>query len=182
MAERTLVAREAFAGLMLPAVAGVALAASPIRHRLVFQAEEKALNPRARAAGFSRIPAMLRAETAKDVALLRTGPDEWSLLSEAGFAPEMREIAGSGAIEISHGHVGITWSGPRTVLALSAGCPLDLHVSAFPVGMATRTLYGKCEVLLWRQDEERFHMEVARSYLAAILAFFGETSRRLPTP
>lgn len=179
MAERMLVAREALAGLVHPDVAGVALAASPIRHRLVFQAEGKALESRTRAAGFARAPEILRAETANDAALLRLGPDEWLLLSGAEFSPGMREFAGSGAIEISHGYAGIAWSGPRAALALSAGCPLDLHVSVFPVGMVTRTLYGKCEVLLWRQGKECFHMEVARSYLAAILAFFGETARYL---
>ncbi|MGL5446845.1 MAG: sarcosine oxidase subunit gamma [Rhabdaerophilum sp.] len=180
MVEPPLKPRDAFAGLVLPDVAGVALTPSPMRHRLFFQAEEQAVEMRLRATGFARAPAMLRAEIADQAALLRLGPDEWWLLSEVDFTPEMRKIAGSGAIEISHGYAGIAWVGPRAALALSAGCPLDLHISAFPIGMVTRTLYGKCEVLLWRQGEERFHIEVARSYLAAILAFFGETARHLP--
>jgi sarcosine oxidase subunit gamma len=123
---------------------------------------------------------MLRTLIADPAALLRPGPEEWLLVSKSEIPPSWREIAGPGAIEISHGYAGIECEGPRATLALSAGCPLDLHETAFPVGMATRTLLGKCEVLLWRQAEDRFHVEVPRSYLAAILAFFAETARHLP--
>jgi sarcosine oxidase subunit gamma len=180
MDEPVLTEQNPFEGMLLPLVAGVTLAPSPIRHRLVFQVDESKLKQRIGKAGLTAIPPVLRAKIADRFSLLRPCPDEWLLLGEGAFAPEVREIAGSGAIEISHGYAGIVWRGPRATLALSAGCPLDLHESAFPVGMATRTLYGKCEVLLWRQDSACFHMEVARSYLTAILAFFAETARRIP--
>lgn len=180
MADITLSPSNAWDGQIIADIAGVTLRPSPIRHRVLFQAAERELEGRMRAAGLARPPGILRTQTFDDVTLLRPGPDEWLLVSETEISPEWREIAGSGAIEISHGYAGIEWFGPRVLLALSAGCPLDLHLAALPVGMATRTLYGKTEVLLWRQDGERFHMDAPRSYLATILAFFGETARHLP--
>jgi sarcosine oxidase, subunit gamma len=169
MAEATLSSSSVWEGQTIAEIAGVTLRPSPIRHRLVFQASEHELGLRMRAASM------------ENIALLRPGPDEWLLVSEAKIPSKWREIAGAGAIEISHGYAGIEWLGPRVMLALSAGCPLDWHESAFPLGMATRTLYGKSEVLVWRQGPKRFHMEVSRSYLTAILGFFGETGRFLPS-
>jgi sarcosine oxidase subunit gamma len=181
MADPGLSPRKVWDDLVIPEGDGVALKPSPLRHRLVFQARPHELDARMRAAGLGASPAILRALTAGGASLLHLGPDEWLLISEAEMPPKWHEIAGSGAIEITHGYAGIEWVGPRVLLALSAGCPLDLHESAFPTGMVTRTLYGKCEVMLWRQERERFHMDVPRSYLAAMLAFFGETIRHLPS-
>jgi sarcosine oxidase, subunit gamma len=181
MAEATLSSSSVWEGQTIAEIAGVTLRPSPIRHRLVFQASEHELGLRMRAAGMAPPPAILRAASMENIALLRPGPDEWLLVSEAKIPSKWREIAGAGAIEISHGYAGIEWLGPRVMLALSAGCPLDWHESAFPLGMATRTLYGKSEVLVWRQGPKRFHMEVSRSYLTAILGFFGETGRFLPS-
>lgn len=180
MAEPRLSPQQIWHDLAIPEGDGVVLKPSPIRHRLVFQSRPRELDSRLRAAGFVVSPPILRALTAGGASLLHLGPDEWLLLSEAEIPPEWREIAGSGAIEISHGYAGIEWSGPRVLHALSAGCLLDLHESAFPTGMATRTLYGKSEIVLWRQESGRFHMDVSRSYLTAMLAFFGEKIRHLP--
>ena len=56
-------------------------------------------------------------------------------------------------------------SGPSAARLLSAGVPLDLDLSAFPLGMATRTLLMKAEIGLWRREAERFaRLEVARSF------------------
>lgn len=181
MAEPRLSPSDIWDDLVIPGGDGVALRPSPLRNRFVFQAEPSQVDSRMRAAGFGASPAILRALTDGGTSLLHLGPDEWLLLSEAEMPPKWHDIAGSGAIELSHGYAGIEWVGPRVLLALSAGCPLDLHESTFPTGMVTRTLYGKSEVMLWRQESERFHMDVPRSYLAAMLAFFGETIRHLPS-
>lgn len=180
MAEMTLAACDPFEGLTLPEIAGVVLTPSRIRHRLVFQAEAAALEGVARIAGFTALPAILRAATAGGTSLLRPGPDEWWLLGEERGSQEAGQMAGPGAIDITQAYAGFILKGPRAALALSAGCPLDLDIRAFPVGMVTRTLYGKSDILLWRQEEERFHIEIVRSCLAAILGFFAQTARGLP--
>jgi sarcosine oxidase subunit gamma len=43
-----------------------------------------------------------------------------------------------------------------------SGCPLDLD--RFVVGRATRTIYETVEIILIRETEDRFHVEVWRSF------------------
>ncbi len=66
--------------------------------------------------------------------------------------------------------------------ALSAGCPLDLRVSAFPVGMATRTIFDKAEIVLWRREERAFRVEVWRSFAAYLVAALTEAARGASSP
>ncbi|QXQ08428.1 sarcosine oxidase, gamma subunit [Sphingosinicellaceae bacterium] len=91
------------------------------------------------------------------------GPDEWLLLLPDGSPPP--DVAGVHALtDVGHRNVGIVVSGPSAATLLQTGCPLDLAVAAFPVGKATRTLYETVEIVLWRQAEDRFHVEVWRSF------------------
>ena len=53
---------------------------------------------------------------------------------------------------------------PAAARALNAGCPLDLSLKAFPVGMATPTIFDKAETVLWRRAATTFHVEVWRSF------------------
>ena len=56
---------------------------------------------------------------------------------------------------------------------LNAGCPLDLDLAEFPVGMCTRTVFAKADIVLWRTRADAFHLEVWRSfagYVAGLLA------------
>jgi heterotetrameric sarcosine oxidase gamma subunit len=41
---------------------------------------------------------------------------------------------------------------------------------AFPVGMCTRTLFAKAEIVLWRIAPEVFHVDIARSLLPYVWA------------
>ena len=52
---------------------------------------------------------------------------------------------------------------------LSAGCPLDLDLDEFQVGMCTRTLFGKAEVVIWRTATSSFRLEVWRSFAAYVI-------------
>lgn len=52
-----------------------------------------------------------------------------------------------------------------------------MDVSAFPVGMCTRTLLGKAEIVLWRTAPEVFRIEVWRSFAAYLSAFLEEAAR-----
>jgi sarcosine oxidase subunit gamma len=45
-----------------------------------------------------------------------------------------------------------------------SGCPLDL--SQFAVGRVARTMYETVEIILIRDAEDRFHVEVWRSFSA----------------
>ena len=126
-----------------------------------------------------------RAAVNGEVAALWLGPDEQLLL-----APEGRELAATLAtalrdlphalVEVSHRQTALELRGPQATLLLNAGCPLDLELSAFPVGMCTRTVLAKAEIVLWRTSEATFHVEVWRSFAAYVTEFLAEVARELP--
>jgi sarcosine oxidase subunit gamma len=95
---------------------------------------------------------------------LRLGPDEWLLIGPAGDQGPVGLAEPFSLVDVSSRSVGFEVSGVAVVDALEAGCPLDLSLTSFPVGMCTRTLFGKIEIVLWRTAEDTFRVEVWRSY------------------
>ena len=125
------------------------------------------------------VPDACRATLSGVRALLWLGPDEFLLL-----APEGTESPGlSGTVNVSHRDIGIGVNGARAPWAINAFCSLDLHHSAFPIGMCTRTIFGKAEIMLWRTAADTFRIEVARSFAPYVwdcldearLEFSGDT-------
>jgi sarcosine oxidase subunit gamma len=118
-------------------------------------------------------------------AALWQGPDEQLLLTSVGDGPTLsRQLRAAlselrhSLVDVSHRQIALEVSGPQAADLLNAGCPLDLHVSVFPVGMCTRTVLGKCDIVLWRRSVDTFHVEVWRSfadYASRFLAEAGET-------
>lgn len=117
-----------------------------------------------------------RAAEASGRSALWLGPDEWLLLAPPGTLDADASVPGAAVVDIGHRQVGLVLEGPGTLDALAAGCPLDLHPTAFPVGMCTRTVFGKAEIVLWRQDAERFHIEVWRSFAPYVHALVARAS------
>ncbi len=120
-----------------------------------------------------------RASERGERAALWLGPDEWLLLAPDGETAALFGLIESALaavphalVDISHRQVAFEVAGAQAATLLNAGCPLDLHPSAFPVGMCTRTVLAKCDVALWRRAPDVFRLEVNRSfadYLAGIL-------------
>jgi sarcosine oxidase subunit gamma len=120
-------------------------------------------------------------------ATLWLGPDEYLLLDLA--APEERSQATAAAIEdalrdtphalvdVSHRQFALEVSGPNAEVILRGACPLDLHISQFPVGMCTRTLLAKADITLWRTREDAFHLEVWRSFAGYVGGLITEIAR-----
>jgi len=172
------VRRSPLEGRALPVRASVSAAALPVVTRFVLRGGSDVVEPAGAAFGVN--PPILPLASAREGAraALWQGPDEWLLIAEenAGDLGPKLEAALAGVfhslVDVSHRQVGIEISGPGAERLLSAGVPLDLDLSAFPVGMATRTLLIKAEIGLWRIEVERFRLEVARSfspYVAAVL-------------
>ncbi len=118
-----------------------------------------------------------RAASAGDRTALWLGPDEWLLLAPLGTLDPAVPVEGAAVVDIGHRQVGLVLDGSGAADALAAGCPLDLHPSAFPPGMCTRTVFGKAEIVLWRQSEARFHMEVWRSFVGYVHGLLEVASR-----
>ncbi len=133
------------------------------------------------ALGFSLPVDACRAAVGAASAALWLGPDETLLLlpdgsRQAALAEALAGLPHS-LVDVSHRQVALEVSGPDAEVRLAVGCPLDLHPSAFPVGMCTRTVFAKCEIVLWRKDADLFHIEVWRSfraYVAGLLELAGE--------
>jgi sarcosine oxidase subunit gamma len=117
-------------------------------------------------------------------AALWLGPDEQLLLSTGADGPAVAQslIAAlsemrHSLVDVSHRQIALEVTGPRVQTILNVGCALDLHLSAFPIGMCTRTLMGKADVVLWRTGADSFHVEVWRSFADYVTRFLAEAAR-----
>lgn len=101
----------------------------------------------------------------------RLGPDEWLVIvpeAEATDAAAALDEALAGhlhsLVDVGHRDAGIGVEGARAEVALNAGVALDLNERAFPVGMATRTLCGKADIVLFRLGRDAWRVECWRSF------------------
>jgi heterotetrameric sarcosine oxidase gamma subunit len=117
-----------------------------------------------------------RSNRSSNRAALWLGPDEWLVLADDGAKLPTTQAAGS-IVDVSHRDTALSVSGPRAAWAVNAFCALDLHVSAFPVGMCTRTVFGKAQIVLWRTAPDTFCIEVARSVAPYVWACLEEAQR-----
>ena len=132
-----------------------------------------------------------RAIVAGSRATLWLGPDEFLLLDlgpgdgssgePRAAVPQHLEGALAGVphalVDVSHRQFALEISGAHATTILSGACPLDLDARAFPVGMCTRTVLAKADIVLWRTGQSTFHLEVWRSFAAYVSGLLGEIAR-----
>ena len=171
-----------------PPVAGalVSVGLVPPATRFSFRGGADAAEGCGRALGLALPRDACRAAEAGERAALWLGPDEWLLLApERDTAPLFAAVeAELGAVphalvDVSHRQVGFAVAGGRAAALVNAGCPLDLDLSAFPVGTCTRTVLGKCDVALWRRGPELFRLEVNRSFADYLAGYLRMAERGL---
>lgn len=171
--------RTVLAELALPSKAGVASASDPgVSARLIYRGAPELL-PAEFGVALPTTPMRAHAEGPR--AALWLGPDEWLLLAPerdgaAVGATLAGALAGQSAslVDVSHRQIGLVVAGPSASELLNAGCPLDLDLAAFPVGMCTRTILAKVEVILWRTEDDAFRIEVARSFAPYVVELLRE--------
>ncbi len=163
---------------------GVRLEPLPPFARFIFRGPEGAVQAMSEAFGISLPREACRASVAADRAALWLGPDEWLLLApSAGLEAIAAEAAERIAqlpyslVDVSDRQVGLRLSGQRAVTVLAGGVALDLDLAAFPVGMCTRTVLAKAEIVLWRIADDCFHIEVWRSFAPYVRGFLREHMR-----
>ena len=187
MSDVSLAPRLPLDNIKLPNGPRFALADSPPATRFVFRGDEPARAACARAFDLD-LPRLLgAAQVGDERAAIWLGPDEWLLIAESvdpeAMAAEFEaalETAPHSLVDVSHRQVGLDVRGVLAARALSAGCPLDLRASAFPVGMATRTVFDKAEIVLWRREESAFRVEVWRSFAPYLVAALIEAAKGAP--
>jgi len=110
------------------------------------------------------------------------GPDEWLVIDEnqgdlVGACGRVSAL--HAAVDVSHRNTAILVSGKGAEDVLSAGCPQDLSLSAFPAGACSRTVLGKAEVVLFRIAADVFRVEVWRSFSDYVFTLLREAARDL---
>jgi sarcosine oxidase, subunit gamma len=157
----------------------------PPASRFVLRGGPAVMAAAGKAMGMSLSEAACRSVTQGDRSALWQGPDEQLVLTSPADGEPLRqqlldalEDLPHSLVEVSHRQIALEVAGSQAADLLNVGCPLDLHITSFPVGMCTRTILGKCDIVLWRRGAETFHVEVWRSfadYASRFLAEAGET-------
>jgi sarcosine oxidase, subunit gamma len=167
-------------------IPGAMLAGLPPAAKLVFRGRPSAIEAAGRAFGTSlpQIACRFAAIGARTAYWL--GPDEW-LLHEMGADPQILFACMSAALEghshsltdVSHRSEAFAISGANAAYILNHGCPLDLSLEAFPIGMCTRTILNKATIMLSRAEPEVFHIDVWRSFAPYVWQLLDEARGEL---
>lgn len=171
-----------------PVIAAASLTACPPASRFNFRGRPEAFGPAGEAFGVALPQMACRAASAGSRHALWLGPDEWLLIAGDGeaadIAAKMESALAStphSLVEVSHRNTALEVEGSHAADVLNSGCALDLSLKGFPVGMCTRTLFHKAEIVLWRIAENRFRLEVWRSFAAYVWAQLEEARREYGT-
>lgn len=112
------------------------------------------------------------------------GPDEWHVLAPLKSEEEIvARFAGLYArvphslVDVSHRDIGLKIEGKTAAEALNAGCPLDLRAMA--PGTATRTIFDKAQILLIKESDTSYRVEVARSFALHVWRLLETVAREI---
>lgn len=147
---------------------GVSIEAASPAARIALRANTNEASKLSKPLGLKLPTKPLTTTTSKSRSALWLGPDEWLIIDQApsSVQPLIKSLASKKCshVDVSHRNTAIIVSGKDVENVLNAGCPRDLSLEAFPVGCCSRTIFGKIEIVLWRQDSNLFHIEVWRSF------------------
>jgi sarcosine oxidase subunit gamma len=156
--------------------------------RYVLRGSSEVMARAVSALGLPFVPSTCRAISDGSRSALWLGPDELLLLAPEAEQPDCASLltkalagAAGSLVDVSHRQCGLELLGAAVESILRTGCPLDLHISAFPVGMCTRTVYAKSEIVLWRTALQAFHVEVWRSYTEYLTALLAQATQEYPS-
>jgi sarcosine oxidase, subunit gamma len=166
----------------IPATMGLRLL--PPAARCILRAEPRVIDSAGAALGIDVTQVACRASQGGTRAALWLGPDEYLIIApqaEAHLLARTLEDAlhsePHSLFDVSHRQTALEIRGPRVEDILNSACPLDLDVRAFAVGMCTRTVFAKAEIVLWRTALDAFHLEVWRSFTDYVARFLDEVVR-----
>lgn len=112
------------------------------------------------------------------------GPDEWMLQADeaerdaiAGALADLAPQTALSAVDISDREVGLALEGRAVLDLLATGCPLDL--ARMPVGNGSRTVFDSVQVVLTREAEDRFRLDIWRSFAPHVRALLDTAIREI---
>lgn len=152
--------------------------------RFILRGNPVAISTAGAAVGISIEQTPCRASQGGARTALWLGPDEYLLLVPEAEAHALASVLEQALkaephslVDVSHRQTALELAGPRATDILNSGCPLDLDLTAFAVGMCTRTVFVKAEIVLWRTAPEIFRLEVWRSFTDYVVRLLGEAAR-----
>ena len=160
--------------------AAVTLETASPASRVSLRANDKGVKSFERGIGFA-LPKKPKSSNGKGSChALWLGPDEWLIIDTAAENKAMgpsKPNPNFSAVDVSHRNCAIIVSGKGAEITLSAGCPQDLRLDAFPVGACSRTVFGKAEVALYRTDENTFRVEFWRSFAPYVWGYLADAAK-----
>ncbi|HYF86608.1 sarcosine oxidase subunit gamma family protein [Azospirillum sp.] len=113
---------------------------------------------------------------------LQLGPDEWVLTAPVAEGDGIADAFAAlpephSLVDVGHREVGILVQGEAAALALRSAIAFD--VEAMPVGSGCRTLFDRAQIVLVREDEHRFRIEVWRSFADHVWGLLHAVSREI---
>lgn len=159
---------------------GVRVTVLPPAERISLRAPAASVAALAKALSLT-LPTKPKTSAANDGRIaLWIGPDEWLIIDEAGGDPlaDCAKVkALHSAVDVSHRNVAFAVTGPGAEATISAGCPQDLSLNAFPVDACSRTILGKVEIVVLRTAEDAFRIECWRSFSDYVFGFLADAAK-----
>lgn len=157
----------------------------PTAAKIAFRAaDEAAIGKVAETFGVALPREACRSTTSGGRTALWLGPDEWMLTATGEDGGDIVAALEAVLVDVPHALVDVSdrslafaIEGALAETVLSSGCPLDLALSAFPVGMCTRTVLAKSEITLRRTAETAFAIDVWRSFAPYVWGVLEEARR-----
>jgi len=106
---------------------------------------------------------------ADDLEVLCLGPDEWLVLASGAVGTEvsakLADVYGKvphSLTEITAREITFTVKGQQAAELMTIGCPRD--TDTIPVGEARRTVFDGATVVLWKDAEDAFRIDIWNSF------------------
>ncbi len=163
----------------MAATAQVSVTPAEAAFRLSLRARHDAVAALSKALGVALPVKPKSSETKGSRTALWLGPDEWLILDSAKNPMDDAAKAKvlNSSVDVSHRNTAILVSGAAAEATLSAGCPQNPSLKAFPVGACSRTILGKVEIVVLRTDRQAFRVECWRSFGDYVMTFLSDTAR-----
>jgi heterotetrameric sarcosine oxidase gamma subunit len=113
--------------------------------------------------GARSLPEAGRFVSSANGVLIPVGPAIWLCL---GPWPDPTAFALS--LDVSGAWTQLVIAGSEAARVLAKGCALDLHPARFPPGACAAAGFARLRTIIWRPEQDRFHMLVGRSYARAL--------------
>ncbi|RPE64801.1 sarcosine oxidase subunit gamma [Pacificibacter maritimus] len=161
---------------------GVQISRMPPKARLSLRSRNANLMALSKAIGIP-VPTKIGAcDTKGGTEILCLGPDEWLVLSDVSdhIAEACEKLYASvphSLVDISHREVTFNISGPQATELLTLGWPRD--PASLRVGEGRRTVFDSATVVLWRDAENAYRMDVWNSFADHLFQFLQHGCREL---